>query len=212
MPLSQIYYFFDPMCGWCYGFTPVLDVILKHYPEIPLEIICGGMVPEHSEGPIGVKGQYISGAIPRVESYTGIKFGELYRKAVEDGSIWNASFKPSVAVTIMKQLFPERTLELVKRLQKAHFFDGQSLNEDHVYPPILAEMGFDPEPFLTAMAEADWQQQTRREFSFTSDVGISGFPTLVGQRNKELFMITNGYCTPEALLGIMQEIADPAEV
>ena len=37
-------YFADPMCSWCYGFSPVIREIADHFGErLPVEVVMGGL-------------------------------------------------------------------------------------------------------------------------------------------------------------------------
>ena len=41
--MVTVHYFFDPMCGWCYGATPLAE-ILQVAPNINLVLHAGGMI------------------------------------------------------------------------------------------------------------------------------------------------------------------------
>ena len=199
MPISKIYYFMDPMCGWCYGFSNQVQKMRQTFPEIPIELVCGGMVPPKSEGPLGDRGKYILRAIPRVEKQTGIEFGEAYKKGLETGKIWNGSLKPSVAINIMKSHSLDLAFQLFQMLQKAYFFMGKNLNENSTYEEILSELQVNVSEFLYLMGETNWTKQALDEFAFTGQVGITGFPTLVGEVEEKLVLITNGYIHADKL-------------
>ena len=40
----HLLYFADPMCSWCYGFSPVITELANHFAEqLPLRIVVGGL-------------------------------------------------------------------------------------------------------------------------------------------------------------------------
>ena len=42
----QLIYFADPMCSWCYGFSPVVRALRPRYAEVlPIRLIMGGLRP-----------------------------------------------------------------------------------------------------------------------------------------------------------------------
>lgn len=51
----KLHYFYDPLCGWCYGASPLLQAVAA-LPGVSVEMHAGGMLDE-SEGrtitPIG---------------------------------------------------------------------------------------------------------------------------------------------------------------
>jgi len=42
----HLIYFADPMCSWCYGFSPVIDDIRRAYGNaLPIRVVMGGLRP-----------------------------------------------------------------------------------------------------------------------------------------------------------------------
>jgi putative protein-disulfide isomerase len=39
----RLIYVWDAYCGWCYGFSKSLRAFYKNHPDIPLEVISGGL-------------------------------------------------------------------------------------------------------------------------------------------------------------------------
>ena len=40
----HLIYFTDPMCSWCYGFSPVIDEIRRAYGDaLPIRVVMGGL-------------------------------------------------------------------------------------------------------------------------------------------------------------------------
>lgn len=45
-----LWYFADPMCSWCWGFTPVISAIREQYQDrLGFELIMGGLRPGTTE-------------------------------------------------------------------------------------------------------------------------------------------------------------------
>jgi len=193
MNFYKLYYFADPMCGWCYGFQKQIELAESHYPEIPIEIICGGMVINDFEGPIGDKGKYISNAIPRVEELCEVHFGEAFKLQMQEGSLWSGSLKPSIFLNIVKQFGQKTTIAFFHKIQVAYFKNGLSLNEDKTYIPILESLSLDLHEIIKQSAAPVWEKRTRAEFEFTTSVGISGFPTMVLENDEKMMLVSSGF-------------------
>ena len=42
----HLVYFADPMCSWCWGFSPVIDTIRDQFgSDLPIRLIMGGLRP-----------------------------------------------------------------------------------------------------------------------------------------------------------------------
>ena len=189
----KLYYFFDPMCGWCYGFGNILTRLSLDYPDMDMEVICGGMVIGKREGPVGDTGKYINNLIPRVEQFSGRQFGDKYKSGNENGSLNISSFKPSVAVCIAKELIPDKILKFTSRLQHKHFFEGHNLDDDEVYEDLAIEFKMDPYEFLRLLKDDKYKNQAKADFKYSADIGITGFPTLVAEINDQLKLVSYGF-------------------
>lgn len=212
MPVTRFYYFMDPMCGWCYGFSGTIAQLRSNFPEIPMEIICGGMVPPAAEGPVGEKGKYIIPAIHRVEKLSGIAFGDSYKEKIASGNIWNGSYKPSAFLCSLKH-FDYSDLEGVfADMQHLHFHEGMSLQEDQVYAQLLRDTALDPNEILKDMDSMDRRNQVMAEFEFTASIGISGFPTLVCESDEKLMLLSYGYSDYNSIAGNLDRIMQGSEV
>jgi putative protein-disulfide isomerase len=50
----EIIYVFDPLCGWCYGFSPVIKQAYDTYKDkADFKVITGGMIIGDQISPIG---------------------------------------------------------------------------------------------------------------------------------------------------------------
>jgi len=38
-----LFYFADPMCSWCWGFSPVMETIVRAFPDLPMSLIINGL-------------------------------------------------------------------------------------------------------------------------------------------------------------------------
>lgn len=189
----KMYYFFDPMCGWCYGFTNILNQLRIDFPETEIEVICGGMVIGKREGKIGPTGKYVLNLLPRVEKFSGREFGESYKEKNIDGSLHISSLKPSVAICIVKDIIPGQTLDYINSLQQMHFYEGRSLDDFAVYRELAEEFNLDPDDFIAKLKRDFWIEKAKEDFKFSADVGITGYPTLVADVKNKLKLVSFGF-------------------
>jgi putative protein-disulfide isomerase len=208
----RLYYFFDPLCGWCYGFTDIVEQLTKTYPDLELSMVCGGMVIGKSEGYLHEKGIYISRILPRLTALTGSDFGDAYIKKLDDGDFYYSSYKPSVALIIIKNEFPEKMLDAVKFLQKSMFYFGDDLQNDEIYSDLSSALGMDNNYLFEEMKELKWKEKLKQDFEFTATVGIQGFPTLVADIQDKLYLVTHGWSRYSEVEKVMEELMDTQNV
>jgi putative protein-disulfide isomerase len=196
-----IIYAYDALCGWCYGFSPVIKKLHeKEGKNLNFYVLSGGMVMGDRVGPISNIGAYIKQAYKEVEKGTGIVFGEGFLKGIlEPGTAIFSSLKPGLALTTFKKFKPTEAMAFSKRLQKAVYSDGILVDEWESYKPLATEFGLDPEIFLKEMQSKEVLAATETEFAACSQLGVTGFPTVFYVKNNKLYKIAEGYLPLESL-------------
>lgn len=47
---ATLYYIHDPMCSWCWGFTPIWQKIRAQLPaDLPVVYLLGGLAPDSDD-------------------------------------------------------------------------------------------------------------------------------------------------------------------
>lgn len=195
---GTLLYVFDPLCGWCFGFTPVMENLEKKYNSyLNFEVISGGMVPESHKEPISRMSSYILGAIPRVEEYSGIKFGEPYKELLRKGEYISNSEPPARALSLFKKLKPELSeVEFAHKLQNIMFVNGLDFNNDSVYVELAESYGLNGAEFVKLLHSEENIKATKSEFSFAKSLGVSGYPAVLYIKDSTAYKVSNGF-TPE---------------
>lgn len=198
----NLVYFYDALCGWCYGFSPVIkDFVAAHKDEFEVEVYSGGMITGNRIGPIGEVASYIKEAYQEVETASGVKFGEAFLKGVlEEGTSTFTSIPPAVAMAVFKTIKPEEAIDFAARLQSAIYFDGIKMAKMHAYAPLAEEFGIDPGQFLDKMKDTVFMEAAFREFAFTEKMKINGFPTLILHDGTRAILMARGYLPLDKLV------------
>lgn len=199
----NLIYCYDAYCGWCYGFSPVMKKLAAQFPELPVEVISGGMILPEKPVPISNTASYIREALPRVEAMTGVQFGADYRWHIEnpDLSDWFPnSLKPAVALCIFRSIYPDRQLEWAADLQLALFGEGRDLTDDEAYRHLLEKYQLPEEDFYTQLRSIYFRQQAEEDFATCRKLQVTGYPCVLLQHSEVSFtLLARGY-TDEASL------------
>ncbi|GAB2960156.1 DsbA family protein [Hymenobacter coalescens] len=212
-PERQLLYIFDPLCGWCYGTSPVVQRLADEFAErVPVTVLSGGMITGAEVGPIRQVWDYVSQASEQVAQVTGVPFGEAFRQLGQEGSYLNDSEPPSRALQAFKQLDPlHREAAFAHALQHAHFADGQDLNAPETYAALARQFSLDPEEFLRWWDSDAARQATQHEFEVVQRLGVQGFPTLIFAHGQQGYVLSRGYQPYEQLkAGLEQLLRDTA--
>ena len=193
--LPELLYLFDPLCGWCYGMTPVVQRARREFAgRVTTTVLCGGMITGDRVEPIGASWGYISGASQQVAQVTGADFGAAFRQVGEAGTQVQNSEPPSRAVAVFRQLDPQnRAVDFAHDVQTAFFRDGHDLSDPATYPPLLLPYGLDAAEFERLYAAPATAQAVQREFGMVARLGVQGFPTSVLRVGNEGYVLARGY-------------------
>lgn len=185
-PKGKIIYVYDALCGWCYGFSPVMAELHKNFKDsFDFEVVSGGMVSGDRIGPIGETAPYIKEAYKTVENHTGVKFGSAFVDDVlESGTVIFTSIPPAIALSIVKDQKPEKAMDFAKALQKAVYFDGMAPADLDALSALAAKHGFDADAFLKDLNSTKYMQMAQADFNYTKELGVNGFPTVIYQSPK----------------------------
>ena len=99
-PKPTIVYIFDPICGWCYTFNPIIEKLhakFKH--KVDFVIVSGGMIIDIKSKPISDMSEFILAGYEDMQNLTGVKFGTPYIQMAKKGKELLNSEKPAFAMT-----------------------------------------------------------------------------------------------------------------
>lgn len=202
-----LYYFYDALCGWCYGFSPVLKMLAAKYTgeDVKLEVISGNMVPEEGAAPIGGMADYILSALPRLESMTGVEVGNAYKDVLREGTRVYSSGRPGRALAWWKSQQPGQQAAFAGYLQAGIFREGLPTDGDTLYRFVADQLGIEAEPLLQALDDQNIAYAASAEAQFARELGITGFPALVGLKQGKFYLLTRGYVSGAQLEATLEQ-------
>jgi putative protein-disulfide isomerase len=203
----KLIYIYDAVCGWCYGFTPVIQQLQAQFgADMEFEILSGGMILSANRRPASAMYTYIQDAHKRVEATTGIQFGKAFLDEYLQTDDIIDSEKPGVALTVFKQYQPENAVSFAHDMQMALNYEGKSLNDDQTYATLLEKYQIPAQEFLAKMQEDENKYATQQEFNIVQQWGITGFPAAILDNGEQLYLIARGYTPLERMLETITEI------
>jgi putative protein-disulfide isomerase len=88
-------------------------------------------------------------------------------------------------------------------IQQAFYTQGVDVTRASVLVDLAERAGIPRIVFAEAFDSAEQRAATLADFSWVQDLGISGFPTLLAERNGQLALLTNGYQPLEVLAPLL---------
>ena len=200
----HLVYFADPMCSWCWGFSPVINGLADHFgSRLPITLIVGGLRPGANQGMDDKMKAEIRHHWETVQQRTGQPFDFSFF----DRERFVYDTEPADrAIVVMRLLNPVVMLAYFNSLQRAFYAENRDVTNEEVLADIAAEHGLDRERFLKAMSTDQARLATSQDFETARDSGVTGFPTLyAGDTQSGYAMVTTGYRPLDGLPQILED-------
>lgn len=188
-----LWYFADPMCSWCWGFSPVIESLRDAYRDrMKIALVLGGLRPGETAPMTAAARDDILHHWHQVQESTGQAF--RFEQALPDGFVYDTE-PASRAVTTIGSLDPALIFPLFKAIQTAFYTEGRDVTQPDVLVDLATRLGVDAGTFLHAFDSDAARARTRAHFKQARQAGVRGFPTLFLQRGERLDRIVDG-CLP----------------
>jgi putative protein-disulfide isomerase len=189
MEEPHLIYFADPMCSWCYGFSPVIEEIRRAFGRaLPVKVVMGGLRPG-TEQPMTLP--FDEHALDRAG----------FRYDTDPGAR---------AVVVARRESEALAVNYLARAQKAFYAEGRDVTSGEVLADLAEELGLDGADFLAQWSTDDAKQETWRDYAISQRAGVTAFPTLVGGPNEAgvYGVVTRGYAPAEQVVGVLKDWID----
>ncbi|MCY1201818.1 hypothetical protein D9M72_132890 [compost metagenome] len=180
-----LHYIFDPLCGWCYAAAPLVEAA-RALPGLDIALHGGGMMTGGNRQPVtDALRRYVMPHDERIAGLTGQPFGEDYFNGLlrDSGAVFDS--EPPTTAILAAQALGGRGLDLLQRIQRAHYVQGLRVADPAVLAALAADIGLDPAAFGAAFAAAQGAETASHiaaSRQLLARLGGSGFPTLALER------------------------------
>lgn len=187
---QRLIYVMDPMCSWCWGFAPVIDAIRDAHPGLAIDLVAGGLRPGVTDPMQDAARQALAGhwdAVARVSGQPMLTPSEL-----SAGFIYNT--EPACrALVVARELNAEQVWPLVREIQTAFYTRAEDVTQSAILADFAERVGYARSSFCKAFVGEAALQSVAADFTWAAELGISGFPTLLAERDGMLALLANGY-------------------
>ena len=193
MSTPTLHYIFDPLCGWCYGAAPLVEAA-RALDGIDVALHAGGMMTGSNRRPITPQWRaYVLPHDRRIAEMSGQPFGDAYLDGLlnDPGAVMDS--EPPTTAILATDALAGRGIDMLHRLQRAHYVEGRRIAEAAVLRALAEELGMDGVAFDIAYGKSSGvatQRHIGASRELLGQVGGQGFPTFVlddGQGKRTLF-------------------------
>lgn len=194
---KSLIYISDPMCSWCWGFSPVVQRIEEEYRgQFAIEPVLGGLRPGTTEPLSDEWRETLLHHWHEVHEATGQPFD--FSCNLPEGFAYDT--EPACRATVVvRTLKPEAALEYLRAVHRAFYAENRDVTSEDVLAELAQGVGIDAAQFREEFNGEAAKLETRKDFVRSRSMGVNGFPALVVRNGNRLKLITYGYAPYEQL-------------
>lgn len=196
----HLVYFADPMCSWCYGFSPVITAVGERFGEaLPIRLVLGGLRPGTTEPMDETSRATVREHWTRVHDASGQPFDFTFF----DRPRFVYDTEPACrAVVVLRRHGMALGLAALRRLHSAFYAGNRDVTDTDTLAEIAAELGVDAAAFREAFTADAAREETWDDLALSQRTGVRGFPTLIAGTGEDnsYAMVTNGYQPAERIV------------
>jgi len=193
----KLIYVMDPMCSWCWAFSTQLQKFQALHPELPLEIIMGGLAPD-SEMPMPAEMQQKLQQIWRhIEQQTQTSFNHDFWRANSP----RRSTYPACRAVLTALLLGgvEAQQAMISAIQQAYYLQALNPSDTEVLVGLAEQIGLSSGEFSVALNSNEVAGRLSTDLAKVAELGVGGFPALLLERGDQLSPLALGYTGADKL-------------
>jgi putative protein-disulfide isomerase len=177
---TTLHYVYDPLCGWCYAAAPLVKVARD---VMPVRAHGGGLMAGARRRPVTPElREYVLPHDRRIAQMTGQPFGPGYVDGLlrDTSAVFDSA--PPIAAVLAADRQAGAGLDMLARLQAAHYVEGRRIADRDVLVALAGDVGLDSVRFaqlLDDAARADVDAHIAATRARMAQWGVAGFPGFV---------------------------------
>jgi putative protein-disulfide isomerase len=204
MKEKTLLYVADPMCSWCWGFSPVIEKIRDEYSDrLKLELLMGGLRPGTKNPMPPAQRQEILHHWEAVNRMTGQPF--RFEGALPEGFIYDTepASRGAVAASVINA---ESVFPFFKAVQSAFYAEQQNVTSAVVLARLAGSVGLETQHFMQTFESELARNLTLEHFHRSRRLGVTGFPTAIMVEDGAGYrFLTRGYSSFQRLRPALEE-------
>lgn len=187
------HYIHDPLCGWCYGAAPLLRVARE---LLPVQAHGGGMMAGAARRAVTPElRQFVMGHDRRIAQVSHQPFGSAYFDGLLQDSGAVLDSEPPITAMLAADAVGGAGLDMLARMQRAHYVDGLRIADVGVLRALAADLGLSAPEFERAykrLAGSATQAHITESRALLVRLGGQGFPTVAVEQDGQFSRVDIG--------------------
>ncbi len=194
-----LYYVYDPMCSWCWGFNKTWNKVKKSLPKnINIQYVLGGLAPDSNEIMPDKMREYIQ--------YNWQKIEKNIPGTIFNYDFWanctpvRSTYPACRAVIAAKNQNDQLEISMINAIQEAYYLYAKNPSKDTTLINIAKAIGLNVTQFKKDLNSNTTQQQLDNNINLSKSLGAKGFPSIVLKRDSVTKLIKIDYNNSDFIL------------
>ncbi|MGY5539814.1 DsbA family protein [Vibrio brasiliensis] len=199
---NKLYYVYDPMCSWCWGYKPVWQKVSQQLEsKIEIQYVLGGLAPDSDQPMPEEMQRQIALYWKKIEDFLGTEFNyDFWQKNTPRRSTY-----PSCrAVLAARKQGAEQAM--LSAIQHAYYLEARNPSDNEVLLSLAANIGLDTAKFEVDFFSAELNQEFLQELEFARRIGGNSFPSLFVANEQGIIELQVDYQSAEATIEQVEQI------
>ena len=199
--MQTLFYFHDPMCSWCWGYSPTWQTLQQLLPSsINVEYRVGGLAADSDKPMQADMANAIQSHWRRIESELGTEFNYDFWTQCKP---LRSTYPACRAVIAAKQQDKEQ--EMIRGIQEAYYLRAMNPSNINTLIQIAKEQTLDIERFEQDVHSSKTEKTLLEQVQLARQWQVPGFPSLVLSIDSALYPIDVNYKDATATMGQIKD-------
>ena len=199
---NKLYYVFDPMCSWCWGYKPVWQKITQALQDkIDIQYVVGGLAPDSDQPMPEEMQQQIASYWKKIEDFLGTEFNYDFWS---QNTPRRSTYPSCRAVMAARKQGAEQSM--LAAIQNAYYLQARNPSDNDVLIDLANDIGLDVARFEADLLSEELNQQFMQELEFARSIGGNSFPSLFVATEQGVVELQVDYQSAETTIDQVEQI------
>ncbi len=198
----KLHYVHDPMCSWCWGYKPTLELLKQQLPaSIEFNYVVGGLAPDSDE-PMSeeMKGK-LQAIWKQIEAKLGTEFNhEFWTECKPVRSTYPA------CRAVIAAGFQDHYEAMLEAIQHAYYLRAMLPHSQDTHLQLAEELGMNVQQFENDLSSKLLESELDDQLGFKEAIGVHSYPTLMLEVNGIFTEVALDYHSSETTLKSIREV------
>lgn len=186
---AQLFYIYDPMCSWCWGYAPTWQRLQRELTsEVDIIYGLGGLAEDSDVLMPEAMQVFLQQTWRKIAQQLGTEFNFDFWQQCQP----RRSTFPACRATLIAREFGKEQ-EMLTAIQHAYYLQAKNPSNLDTLQALAVDIGLDGYDFLQKLKSQSVDEQLMTEINKMRSLPINGFPALVLVKEQLLIPIPIDY-------------------